>query len=122
MNRFTISISKPANFNACHHWRSIELNRWQDIARVAIDFDVSVAIFAQKYDPKHAQRSAKNVIGFHPFLFFDIDNDQEGKKKPLSVQEAYKLMDKAKYPICFAIVPSRNYKKLKEKDKRPNLI
>ncbi|WP_120950829.1 hypothetical protein [Helicobacter sp. L8] len=121
MNRFTISISEPANFNACHHWRSIELSKWQDIAEIAIKFDVSVAVFAQKYDPKHAQRSAKNVIAFHPFLFFDIDNDQEGKKKPLSVQEAYEFMDKAKYPICFAIVPSRNYKKLKEKDKRPNI-
>ncbi len=79
---------------------------------------MSVARFSEGYSTKH-QRAGKNVIGLHPFLFYDVDNDKDGKKKPLSVKGACDLL--ARYGIAFAIVPSRNYKKLKENDSRPNV-
>ncbi len=59
------------------------------------------------------------MVGLHPFLFYDVDNDKEGKKKPLSVKGARDLL--AQFGIAFAIVPSRNYKRIKESDPRPGI-
>ncbi|CAM2906600.1 hypothetical protein HEFE104084_06740 [Helicobacter felis] len=59
------------------------------------------------------------MIGLHPFLFYDVDNDKEGKKRPLSVKGALDLL--ARFDIAFAIVPSRNYKRIKESDPRPGI-
>ncbi|WP_104690567.1 hypothetical protein [Helicobacter heilmannii] len=116
--KFSISVSKPSNFHALDHWSVVEFKTWTNITTGAIKYDVSVAVFSDTYTTKH-QRGGENVIGLHPYLFYDVDNDKDGKKKPLSIKEACDLF--ARHKIAFAIVPSRNYMKIKESDPRPNV-
>ncbi|CBY83739.1 hypothetical protein [Helicobacter felis] len=118
MSKFAISLSNPSNYHALDHWQVIELEKWQDVLLHAISYDVSVAHFSLDYSTKH-QRSGENVLALHPFLFYDVDNDKDSKKQPLSIKGARDLLKH--YGIAFGIVPSRNYKKLKENDSRPDV-
>ncbi|WP_104707258.1 hypothetical protein [Helicobacter ailurogastricus] len=118
MSKFAISLSNPSNYHALDHWQVIELEKWQDVLLHAISYDVSVAHFSLDYSTKH-QRSGENVLALHPFLFYDVDNDKDSKKQPLSIKGARDLLER--YGIAFGIVPSRNYKKLKENDSRPDV-
>ncbi|CRF45108.1 hypothetical protein HHE014_00580 [Helicobacter heilmannii] len=98
---------------ATQGWVVERFKSLEEVAYCALECDTSAAIFGPA-KPLKSQRSSHNVVGFHNVLFFDIDNAPSAPY--LSVKSAVELMQK--HPISFAIVPTRNYLKVKPKDPR----